>query len=71
MKNHVSALAKVQLTVEVNVGPWSSSESFESLRATVAREAEQAIDNMLQKHHRARRIGEAKTVSFLVVEDES
>ncbi len=62
----MSASVLVTLKVEVAVGAWNESATFESLREQVIREAKQKLQNALQKHSSIAMIGEAVAVKIVL-----
>ena len=62
----MSASVLVTLKVEVAVGAWNESATFESLREQVIREARQSLVVALQKHSDITMIGDAVAVRVVL-----
>ena len=62
----MSASVLVTLKVEVAVGSWNESATFDSLREQVIREAKQSLAIALQKHPDIAMIGEAVAVRVVL-----
>jgi hypothetical protein len=61
----VTAMARVELTIEVDVGPWSSDLSFIQLGEIVARDAVAVIERLIAG--RAQIANRAPKVRFIIV----
>ncbi|MPS27595.1 MAG: hypothetical protein E2576_11180 [Alcaligenaceae bacterium] len=64
-----SASVVVTVGVEVSVGSWNETATFESLRGQVIREAKQSLALALQKHPNLKVVGDPTAVRVVLSGD--